>query len=302
MAEIKLFRTSGDDVHLLPGTNVALERDLQALMERHLETFLGVRFLASEFPTSNGGRIDTLGIDENGSPTIIEYKRSRNDNVINQGLFYVDWLMDHKAEFTMLAMERLGNDIKESIDWSGPRLICIAGDFNKYDSYAIQQMARNIDLVRYYRYGDELLLLELITGTTVKSPSPAKSSIDDTGAKSVKTVTEYLSDADPALTNLYSDLEARLLGLGDDAQKKVTLHYIAFKRLKNFASVEVKAASSRLVLYLKVDPKSIALEEGFSRDVTSIGHLGTGDLELTIRSTSDLNKAQPLIEASYELA
>jgi hypothetical protein len=48
---------------------------------------LGVRFLASEFVTSNGGRIDTLGLDENGCPVVIlEYKRASNENVINQGL------------------------------------------------------------------------------------------------------------------------------------------------------------------------------------------------------------------------
>ena len=43
--------------------------------------------------------MDTLGIDENNSPVVIEYKRSSNENVINQGLFYRDWLMDHQAEF-----------------------------------------------------------------------------------------------------------------------------------------------------------------------------------------------------------
>lgn len=61
-------------------------------MERHLETFLGVRFLATEYETgkTHRGRIDTLGIDENNSPVIIEYKRSSNENVINQGLFYLD--------------------------------------------------------------------------------------------------------------------------------------------------------------------------------------------------------------------
>jgi hypothetical protein len=41
-------------------------------------------------------------IDEDDSPVIIEYKRATNENVINQGLYYLDWLMDHKAEFQIL--------------------------------------------------------------------------------------------------------------------------------------------------------------------------------------------------------
>jgi predicted transport protein len=117
-----------------------------------------------------------------------------------------------------------------------------------------------------------------------------------------KTVTEYLGDADESLANLYSDLEARLLSLGDDTQKKVTQSYIAFKRLKNFACVEVKAASQKLMVYLKVDPDSIDLIDGFTRDVSEIGHFGTGNLEVTIQNVADLDRAQTLFEMSYDLA
>ncbi|WP_372898388.1 endonuclease NucS domain-containing protein [Salipaludibacillus agaradhaerens] len=97
---IKLFRLNGDSVDELEGQSVAVEKSLQHILERHLETFLGIRFLASEYRTGkrHAGRIDTLGIDENNSPVIIEYKRSINENVINQGLFYLDWLLDHKAK------------------------------------------------------------------------------------------------------------------------------------------------------------------------------------------------------------
>src|SRR5690625_3949240 len=90
MSDIKLFRTEGGSVSELQGTAVALEKSLQVLIERHMEIFLGVRFLASEFMTTNGGRMDSLGIDENGSPVIVEYKRASNENVINQGLFYLE--------------------------------------------------------------------------------------------------------------------------------------------------------------------------------------------------------------------
>ena len=62
-------------------------------MEHHLESFLGVRFLATEYVTgkTHGGRIDTLGLDDNNCPVIIEYKRALNENVISQGLYYLDW-------------------------------------------------------------------------------------------------------------------------------------------------------------------------------------------------------------------
>ena len=67
-------------------------------------------------------RPDTLGLDDNDCPVILEYKRSLNENVINQGLFYLNWLMDHQAEFKLLVLERFGRASADSIDWSGPRL------------------------------------------------------------------------------------------------------------------------------------------------------------------------------------
>ena len=92
MSDIKLFRVANGAVDELQGRFVAVEKSLQVLIERHLQELLGVRFLASEYSTgkTHRGRIDTLGIDENGSPVIVEYKRAVNQNVINQGALAVD--------------------------------------------------------------------------------------------------------------------------------------------------------------------------------------------------------------------
>ena len=54
-------------------------------------------------------------------------------------------------------------------------------------------------------------------------------------------------------------------------------------------------------VYLKIDPESIKLEEGFDPDVSTVGHYGTGDLELTLGGHADLKKAKGLICQSYEL-
>lgn len=118
MSDIKLFRTNGDTVAQLEGRSVALEKSLQTLIEKHLEVFLGIRFLASEHSTgkTHGGRIDTLGIDEDGCPCIIEYKRTTNENVINQGLFYLDWLMDHKGEFELLVLRKFDKEVADGIE------------------------------------------------------------------------------------------------------------------------------------------------------------------------------------------
>ncbi|MCR4436981.1 MAG: endonuclease NucS [Clostridiales bacterium] len=141
MSDIKLFKINGA-VEELPATAVSIEKELQNLIEKNMEKFFGVRFLCSEYSTTHGGRIDSLGIDENNCPVIFEYKRASNENVMNQGLFYLDWLLDHKADFELLVMKMLGKEYSDKLDWSMPRLICVAGDFTKYDEHAVKQMPK----------------------------------------------------------------------------------------------------------------------------------------------------------------
>lgn len=302
MSDIKLFRITNGLVSELEGSSVALEKSLQNLIEKHLDAFLGVKFVASEYSTgkTHAGRIDTLGLDENNCPVIIEYKRSLNENVINQGLFYLDWLLDHRAEFTLLCMKVLATS-EDQIDWSAPRLICVAGDFTKYDEHAVLQINRNIELVRYRRYGDEFMVFELVNSSTGTAPDVASTgSVSHKAKTSEKTVSEYLDQSPDDLRDLYQAFEDFALALGDDVTRKALKLYFAFRRIKNFACVEVHPQAKKLVIFVKIDPDSVELEPGFTRDVRKIGHFGTGDLEITITTLDDLERAKPLIVTSYE--
>ena len=164
MSDIKLFRFSKDKAEELAGRSALVERELHDLMEKHMECFLGIRFVANEHSTGqkHKGRIDSLGLDENCCPVIIEYKRQSNENVINQGLYYLDWLLDHKAEFEMLVLERFGKEVTDDIEWDGTRVLCVAGDFTKFDEHAVAQIGRNIELIRYKYFTDDLLMLEWV--------------------------------------------------------------------------------------------------------------------------------------------
>ena len=306
MSDIQLFRLVAGNATELPGRAAAIEKQLQSLIEGQMPAFLGVRFLAGEYATgkTHKGRIDSLGLDENGCPVIVEYKRHSNENVINQGLFYLDWLLDHQAEFRWLVMEKLGKAIADSIDWAGTRLLCIAADFTRYDQHAVQQIPRNVELIRYKLFGDDLLLLELVNAVsvpdaTVSQANPAAPVVSKakTGGKD-KSAEEQLAQAQPVIKELYESLAGYLSSLGDDVQEKHLKLYTAFRRLKNFACVI--PYRDKLLVMLKVDPETVALEEGFSRDTRNIGTWGTGDLELTLRTPPDLEKAKPLLDRSYQ--
>ncbi|WP_062515119.1 DUF5655 domain-containing protein [Halobacillus sp. KGW1] len=303
MGDTKLFKLHNDGVQELEGQAVAMEKSLQETLEKHLETFLGVRFLSSEYSTGkkHAGRIDTLGIDENHAPVIIEYKRSVNENVINQGLFYLDWLLDHKAEFELMVMKKYGETASDLIDWSSPRLLCIAGGFTKYDEHAVQQINRNIELYQYKHYKEGYLLLDLVNATTAQTDQLTYTSISTKSKPNkYKTVSDYIEQADTELTDRYELIKSYMTALGDDVQVKTLKNYIAFKRIKNFACVEVHPGNGKILLYLKVNPDKVELEQGFSRDVRSIGHYGTGDLEIIVMKDEDFEKAKKYIDWSYD--
>jgi predicted transport protein len=303
MSDLKLFQINGSDINELGARSVAIEKSLQTLFEKHLESLLGVRFLATEYSTGkkHGGRIDTLGLDENGCPVIIEYKRATNENVINQGLFYLDWLMDHKADFEMLAMKKLGKDAAEEIEWSAPRLLCIAGDFTRYDEHAVQQMGRNIELIRYRRYGDDLLLLELVNAVrATKQASPAAVP----SQRQTKETT--VADTIESLTGEFADLVQSIIdymqALGDDVQVNMTVRYIAFRRIKNFCCMFVRSSEGKALLFLKLDPNSVVFQDGFIRDVSGMSSYGDryGNVEITVSDLDDFENAKPLLVRAYE--
>lgn len=304
MSDIKLFRYSKNGAKELQGTSALVERHLQSLIESQMSDFLGMTFLASEYSTgkTHKGRIDSLGIDENGCPVIIEYKRHTNENVINQGLYYLDWLLDHQAEFKFLVMDRLGKEAADKIEWQGTRLLCIASDFTKYDGHAVAQIRRNIELIRYKLFGDDLLLLELVNAVTVTDAGlQGDTSVKPPQTKGDKTFAEQLSVASPELVALYDQLSAFIHSLGDDVQEKELKLYTAFRRLRNFAcAILLPKTDPKICLTLSLDPSTIEPCDGFIRDVSKIGHLGTGDVEINIRDIGSFELAKPLIERSYQ--
>ncbi|WP_217549993.1 DUF5655 domain-containing protein [Streptomyces sp. GbtcB6] len=298
MSGLKLFRTdtaNGGVTEVVPRL-AEVEADVQGLVEAHMETLLGVRFLASEYSTGpvHGGRIDSLGLDENGSPVIVEYKRGVDAGVINQGLFYLAWLMDHRAEFERLVRGRLGVTAASQVLWSGPRLICIAGDFTRYDVHAVREHRRSIDMVRYRLFGSDLLGLESVASASggmqaarrVRRQAAARTAAGAAGA---------------SIVELASAVDEVLLSLGDRVNRVPRKQYTAFQRLRNFACV-CPPQKTKLLVYLKVDPKDVDLVPGFTRDVSGLGHHGTGDLEVQLRTPRDVERAQDLFRASYAAA
>lgn len=300
MGETRLFRYSPEGAWEIPASLAGYERELQVLVEKRLETFFGIRLLAHEYNTGrfSRGQIDALGLDENGIPVIIEFKRRTNENVITQGLYYLDWLLDHQPEFRELVRERIGGEEAEKIDFSWPRILCIASDFNRFDVRAVAQIEKPIELLRYRFFADDLVLFE-----TVNSPvSPfQRDGQQDEGSADVGMPVQLqarLKGMSPETERLYLETLAFAESMGEDVTIRFLKHYVAISRTRNFTCIQ--PARGFIKLWLNLDPGEISLEEGFSRDVRSIGHHASGNLELELHDAADLDKARPLMELAYQ--
>ncbi|MEU3255763.1 DUF5655 domain-containing protein [Streptomyces sp. NPDC006997] len=257
------------------------------------------------------GRIDSLGLDENGTPALIEYKKGADSGVLSQAVSYLSWLDSARHEFEALVKEKLGSEAAESIDWRNPRMVCIAAGFSHHDRVAMHRLRERVDLVRYRVFEGGLLSLLLIESTpgsarpiSNRRQSREREVTAGAASKDGKTSAQATATAGAipgCLQDLYAELDEALTAWGEVEVAQLR-HYIAYRRMVNVASVLFRPKHEAILVYLKVDPDTVELEEGFSRDMRGIGHLGTGDLEVRIASAADLEKAGPLIRRAFEAA
>ncbi|MGW0854539.1 DUF5655 domain-containing protein [Streptomyces sp. NPDC002690] len=238
----------------------------------------------------------------------VEYKRGSDSGVVSQALFYLSWLKSARIEFEALVREVLGAEVAESVDWRRPRMVCIAAGYSVHDLVAVQQLPERIDLVRYRVFEGGLLTLQLVDS------SPGMPSVAPTRrAKGREAAQDSASAASPVpalaepglvpecLRDLYGELDEALTAWGEVEVAQLR-HYIAYRRLVNVASVLFRPSHKVILVYLRLDPDTVTLEEGFTRDMRGVGHLGTGDLEVRVGSAATLEKAGPLIRRAYEAA
>ena len=304
---MSLFKVSGDNAsRLKPITNLngkkVLERDVQRIFEASLHDLLGVHFLASEYSTSFGGRMDTLGIDDEGNPCIIEYKKGQNENVINQGLSYLRWLLDHKDSFEKLCNEK---NISIATQWSAPRVICVAESYNKFDTDTADLLPIKIELYRYKLYEDGLLTLDTESHQKVKLQDTPKFTADSDKLERLQetfTLNYHLAMSSEQTKELFEALKERILAIDKEIIEDPKKMYLAYKTTRNFVDIVFK--KSKLKLYINMKTGTLDDPRGLARDLETpvhIGHWGNGDYEVEVSEHTDIDYVMDLIQQSYDI-
>jgi predicted transport protein len=297
-----IFYTKNRIAKKIAPIKVGLEKDIQTLFENNLEEILNIRFLATEYATSFGGRMDSLGIDNNNSPVIIEYKKGQNDNVINQGLSYLMWLLDHKADFEALCRKK---NIDTDIDWTSPRVICVAESYNKFDLDASELLPINIELFRYQLYDTDLLVVEREVSRKVKISTTnifdhTEKQKHELREQKSYTLDDHLKGTTPDMRKIFSVLREKILALDESIIEEAKAKYIAYKLTTNFCDIVVQ--HDALKIFLNVPSGKLDDPTDIARDMTKpkpIGHWGNGDYEVKVDLMSNIDLVMDLIKQSY---
>jgi len=174
--------------------------------------------------------------------------------------------------------------------------VCVANDFTKYDQGAIKQMNANISLYRYRMFGSDLLYLDRVDENDVTSARKERG--ERPAASAQASFSDKLASVPASTKELYSNVENFIMSFGDDITASQLKFYKAFRKSANFICVEV--FNDHLILHLKLDSKRFPYEKGFSRDVTKIGHYGTGNVQLRLHNAADYEKAKPFLRQAYD--
>ncbi|HHV36400.1 MAG TPA: hypothetical protein GXX77_00970 [Candidatus Cloacimonetes bacterium] len=281
---------------------IAKEKKLQSITEKNLPLIFGLEFVCSEFTVGNY-RIDTLAFDpETNSFVIIEYKRSENRSVIDQGYAYLGRMLDRKADF-VLKFSNVKNKSYEinDIDWAQSKIYFVSTAFNKYQLDSLIFNDLPISLWEVKTYHDEHISYRRIeygsSGASIKKIAPTDAIGKVAKELEVYTEADHIQRANDDIRALYETVRYNIL-----ARWNLTLVprklYLAFKSATNVVDIEIQKTQLKLTLNV---PKGKLIDKlNIAEDVSGKGTWGNGDYQIIMKDEFQLSHILNLIEQSVK--
>lgn len=279
-----------------------LEKEIQNLFEKNLDSILNLKIIKSEF-TIKSNRIDTLAFDEESkSFVIIEYKRNQNYSVIDQGVSYLNLMLEYKADFIVEYNETQIENLKRTnVDWSQTRIIFVSPSFTEFQKQSSNFKDLSIELLEIKQFENDLIIVNPIkkskSAPSIKQVQQNEGSELSKIAKEIKIYTEeeHLDGKSDDIKELYELYKQAILNLDSDLEIKPKKMEIGItKNGKIFSDIVILKSGLKIFINLKKDtlddPKKIM------RDVSSIGHWGNGDYEVIVNDTTNLEYIMSLIK------
>jgi len=279
-----------------------LEKEIQNLFESNLESIMGLQMVKSEFTIKNK-RIDTLGYDkESKAFIIIEYKRGKNDSVVDQGMGYLSLMLENKADFIIEYNETQKKTLKRTdVDWSQSRVVFVSQSFNDKQRLATNFKDLGIELWEVKQYENNTVSINSIKKSkSAESIKPLTERNQEFKAvqDEIKVYTEedHLAGKSDEVIELYEAFKSAILNLSDEIEIEAKKKYVAFKKDKNITDISVQNKQIKLHINLKrgeLDDHDLL---GLARDMSNVGHWGNGDYEIIVKDTKHIEYIMSLVK------
>jgi len=296
-----LFKRQKHTLSSLKEIPFKLEKDIQGLFEQNLQSVTGLTLIKSEFIIKSN-RIDTLAFDEESkSFVLIEYKRSQNYSVIDQGVSYLNLMLEYKADFIVEYNETQKTNLKRTdIDWSQSKIIFVSPAFTDFQKQSSNFKDLAIELWEIKQFEDNVVVINPIkkskSAPSIKQVQQNDNSELSKVAKEIKVYTEedHLLGKNEGIKELYEVFKNGILNLSPDIEINPKKLYIAFKKQKNIVDLHIQNKSLKMWINLKKG--QLKDEKEITKDVSNSGHWGNGDYEIIISDTSNLEYIMSLIK------
>lgn len=268
------------------------EHQLQKYTEKNLNQFFQAYYLKSWYKIPSG-EIDTLAITEDGNPCIIEYKHKQEDTILNQIVFYYDWLMQRPTKFEFERVVKENESTKKiDVDWSKIRLICIAKEYSNWDISLIKHLDTEIECYSYTYHENELdIHLDPIVNQFKKQKSNSGKQVNKE-----MTLEDHRNRAEKEGKELLDKLRNETLKMGDDVQEGYAPNYIKYFVKTTFLAVHIRR--KWLIIELRVNEKTFKDPKKLAKDISNRGFTVTR--EMKVDSMDKLTYAIALIKQAYE--
>lgn len=292
-----IYKINAQSLNLIKEQPFKLEKEMQAMFEMNLQMLTGLTLVRSEFPLKQF-RFDTLAFDnERKAFVVIEYKRDRSQSVIDQGVSYLNAMLDYKDSLILEYNEQnLGSLKRNDIDWSQTRILFVANGFTDYQKNSTNFKNLGIELVEFKRYEKDLLTVNFIERSK-HAPTLTHSNIvadeeSNVVANIAKEIIVYDEETFAQLGSektieLYERFKQAILNLDDQIELIYTKQYAAFKKNKSNV-VDIVMLKGSLILYINSAWGTLDDPKNLFRNMSNKGHWGNGDYELSLKDTEQL--------------
>lgn len=296
-----LYKNQNNQVNSLKEKPFKLEKEIQNLFEANLIALTNLQFIKSEFTIKNN-RIDTLAFDEESNAfVIIEYKRSQNYSVIDQGVSYLNLMLEYKADFIVEYNESQKETLKRSdVDWSQSRIIFVSPSFTDFQKQSSNFKDLSIELWEIKQFENDVIVINPIK----KSKSaPSIKQVQNNGNSEISKLTQeikvyneedHITGKSDDIIELYETFKNAILQLSSDIEVVPKKMYVAFKLKNNI--VDIRIQQKNLIFWINMKKGTLDDSKNLTIDASSKGHYGNGDYELSVSDTQNLEYIMSLIK------